>query len=180
MCGEAGTETFSYGPLADHVFGNWTAVEGGTTHKGTCTVEGCQEPTEEAHSFSDKLTAGDETHWYACKCGEKKDEVKHVFDEKKFEKDEKNHWHVCACGAKSEAEAHTWDEGKVTVETSTKHEGEKTFTCTACAATCVEKIPQLETPKNGDSTMVMPLVILAVLSALGAAATLLLKKRQAC
>ena len=81
-------------------------------------------------------------------CGEKKDEVDHVYDEKKWAKDEDNHWHECACGAKSAEAKHAWDEGKVTTEPTNKQEGVKTFTCKDCAATKTEELPKVEAPKE--------------------------------
>ena len=176
VCGAKGTETFSSGELAAHTFEVWTNVDE-NEHKSICSVDGCLQDKKETHSFADKLTAGKDTHWYSCVCGAKKDEAQHTYDEKKWEHDDDNHWHVCACGNKSEAAKHNWDDGKVTKETSTKQEGEKTYTCKDCGATKTEKIPQLETPKNGDNFDVSLCVAVMLLACLCLALTVVIRKK---
>ena len=195
-CGAKGTETFAAGALADHTFEIWEKVDG-DTHKSICSVVGCGEENTAKHTYSEQLTAGEETHWNACVCGEKKDEVKHTYDETKWETDADNHWHVCACGAKSEAVKHNWDEGKVTVEATTEKAGEKTFTCKDCGKTKTEELPKVEAPeqeppkqeettpkeevppKTGDEFQFLTVLLLALLSAFGVVVSLLLKKRKA-
>ncbi len=44
---------------------------------------------------------------------------------------------------------HTWGEGKVTKEPTTTTEGEKTYICTVCGATKIEKITSLGLPEVG-------------------------------
>ena len=46
---------------------------------------------------------------------------------------------------------HSWDDGVVTVKPTTTTEGEKTFTCTVCKETKVEKIDKLPTEKKVPS-----------------------------
>jgi hypothetical protein len=178
VCGGEGTVTFAAGELAAHTFETWTKVDA-NNHKSACAVAGCTEETTKAHEFAAELTAGEKTHWNECVCGEKKNETDHVFDEKKWEKDETNHWDACACGAKSGEAKHAWDEGKVTKEPTTKAEGEKTFTCKDCAGVKVEKLDKLASPKTGDESFLLIVTMLVAMSACGVAAVLVLKKRQA-
>ena len=178
VCGAAGTVTFEAGELAAHTFKTWEKVDA-QNHKSTCAVAGCTAVETKAHEFAAELTAGEKTHWNECVCGEKANEVDHVFDEKKWEKDETNHWHACACGAKSGEAKHAWDEGKVTKEPTTKAEGEKTYTCKDCAGVKVEKLDKLASPKTGDESFLLIVTMLVAMSACGVAAVLVLKKRQA-
>ena len=55
----------------------------------------------------------------------------------------------------STCENHAWDAGKVTKEATCTAEGEKTFTCTKCNKTKIEKIPMLA-HKFGDYTITKP------------------------
>ena len=176
VCGAKGTETFASGELAAHTFTVWTKVDD-KEHKSICDVQGCLQDKKENHSFSDKLTAGENTHWYVCVCGEKKDEAKHTYDDKSWAHDDDTHWQVCACGNKTVAAKHNWDEGKVTVETSTKQEGEKTYTCKDCGATYIQKIPQIESPKNGDSFDVSLCVAVMLLAVLSMALVFVIRKK---
>lgn len=124
------------------------------------------------HSYSTKWSTNSDNHWYECSvCGAKKDESAHQpgvaatettvqtctvcgyvikaalghthqYDTD-WSKDETAHWHECDCGAKKDSASHKWDDGKVTTEPTTSAEGERTFTCTVCGATRVEKIDKL-------------------------------------
>lgn len=52
-----------------------------------------------------------------------------------------SHWHECTvCGLKIDAEPHSWDDGVVTKDPTETEQGERTYTCTVCAATRVEPI----------------------------------------
>lgn len=50
----------------------------------------------------------------------------------------------CGCGVEERedipATGHSWDEGKITVEATAEHDGEKTFVCTVCNETKTEVI----------------------------------------
>ena len=74
----------------------------------------CSCQPKHTHSFSDTYSGDDVYHWYECECGEK-----------------------------DGYEQHAWNNGSVTLQPSVDSEGERTFTCTVCRATKVEKIEKL-------------------------------------
>ena len=66
-----------------------------------------------------------------------------------YSRDDVNHWFECGgCGEKKDVEAHTWDDGTVTTQPTENSEGERTFTCTVCGQTRVEKIDKLNPDHN--------------------------------
>lgn len=68
--------------------------------------------------------------------------INHLHDyEEEWSKDEDNHWKECECGKVTEKAAHEWDKGNITKAPTTTVAGEKTYTCTICGATKVEKVP---------------------------------------
>lgn len=163
-----------------HSYGAWENVDE-ENHKHVCTV--CQAEETQAHAFDEKLIAGEKTHWNACACGAKKDEVEHTFDESAWNKDEKVHWHACACGAKAGEAEHAWDEGKVTVAATQKKEGVKTFTCKDCGATKTAKIAKLpanteSNPQTGDN-MIAVLMLFVLVSACGVSVCVTARKKIA-
>ena len=180
-CNEKGTMTYTCtdcGATKDedidmiaHTFGDWEHVDD-ATHKRTCTACGIEETKE--HDFGTKLVAGENTHWYECVCGDKKDEADHVFDTTVWSKNSKTHWHVCACGAKAEEAEHTWDDGEITKKATESEDGEKTYTCKECGETKVEKIEKLETksPKTGMTLQ----IVLAAFVLISTAAFVFVKK----
>ena len=108
---------------------------------------------EHTHSFSDTLTAGLRTHWYACECGTvkgleehnfendtctecgaEKPDLAHVheFNETKWEYDTVNHWHQATCHG--------------IVKDIAKHEADENGLCT-CGYLDPTKIPA-EVPEN--------------------------------
>ena len=120
------------------------------------------------HNYSTEWSKDATEHWHECTiCGAKKDEHEHVAGapatEKtpqtctvcgyeiapakghsfgsEWSKDATNHWHECACGEKKDVAAHTYDDGKITKAPTETADGVKTFTCTVCGATKIEKIP---------------------------------------
>lgn len=173
-CGHSYTEVIP--TTDDHSYGAWTSL-GADKHQRVCSV--CGNPETAAHEFATELTEGETTHWYACVCGAKKGETEHAYDENKWAHDDEGHYRSCECGAeKADSKvAHNWDEGVVTLKPTTKKEGEKTFTCTDCGHTKIEKIDKVTTPSTADETLVIPMVILAVLSACGLAVTAVARKR---
>lgn len=63
---------------------------------------------------------------------------------KDWSKDETNHWHECnRCGDKKDEAAHVWDDGKVTKQPTDTENGVKTFTCTTCGQTKTEALVQV-------------------------------------
>lgn len=124
------------------------------------------------HSYKTEWSQDGSKHWHECTvCGAKKDESAHKpgaaatettpqtctvcgyvikaalghthkYDTE-WSKDGTAHWHECDCGAKKDSASHQWNDGKVTKEPTTSAQGERTFTCTVCSATRVEKIDKL-------------------------------------
>lgn len=66
----------------------------------------------------------------------------HTFSEL-WSSNETSHWHASSCGHNviSDSANHVWDEGVVTKDPTHYEEGEKTFTCSVCNSTRIEKIP---------------------------------------
>ena len=142
------TKTEAIPKTDDHVFGNLTAVDG-SNHKDTCSV--CQKEITEGHKWdSGKVTKpatckeeGEKT--YTCTgCQYSKTEKLPLTDHSwgKWQNvDEENHKHTCTVCTKEETAGHNWNKGVVTKKATCKEEGEKTYTCTDCGATKVEKLP---------------------------------------
>jgi len=65
---------------------------------------------------------------------------------------EKNCWNECACGDKINVMAHAWNHGVVTKDATHEEEGEKTYTCTSCLLTKVEKIEKLVLSETDEPT----------------------------
>lgn len=63
------------------------------------------------------------------------------------------HKHTCECGEVEYAN-HEWNEGVVTKQPTHLEEGEKTYTCTDCDKTKVEKVDKLTAHTYGDWTVV--------------------------
>ncbi len=97
------------------------------------------------HAAADKWNRDETYHWHDCivhdNCGVQLDKAEHSFTWTKL--DEDNHKGVCECGYEVIV-AHVWDEGEVTKQPTCTTEGEKTYTCTVCGETKVEKIPVTE------------------------------------
>ena len=71
--------------------------------------------------------------------------------EKTWSTDENYHWHACTIAGHSDTKdkaAHTWDAGVVTTPADYGKDGEKTFSCTVCGKTKVEKLPALQAQTN--------------------------------
>ena len=162
-----------------HTYGDWVEVDE-NNHKRTCTT--CQDGTPaeetEAHKPSVDLHKDADNHWNVCYCGKKMNVTAHVYNT--LAGDAEGHAEGCECGAMKPGAAkapHTWDDGVVTKKPSKTEYGEKTFTCTACEYKRTERIDKVVTPNGGDNTLVIPMVILAVLSACGLAVTVVARKR---
>ncbi len=120
----------------------------------TCTVCGATRTEsipmlDHTHVYADTLTAGEKTHWYACACNAKKDEVAHtwVAGEKTDATCTVNgsQAYSCVCGAtKTEpiVAKHTYSNAVITPATCTEA-GKETITCSVCGNTVTETIPAL-------------------------------------
>ena len=138
--------------VCDHSYGAWEKADD-TSHKQSCSI--CNDTKTEAH----KWDAGKVTKEATCKeegvktftCStckaakeEKIDKKAHTFGNLVYV-DENNHKDVCKVCNDNVTEAHTWNKGTVTKQPTCKEEGEKTFTCTGCKGTKVEKIEKTTT-----------------------------------
>ena len=63
-----------------------------------------------------------------------------------------NHKHTCSACGEVAYEAHKWDEGTVTTKPTHLTEGEKTYTCTVCKETKIEKIDKTTDHAYGEWT----------------------------
>lgn len=75
-------------------------------------------------------------------CGDNKPETSHHF-QTAWTSDATHHWHACddkGCTEVSERAEHSWDDGCVTREPVLGIAGERTFSCTVCAATRTESL----------------------------------------
>ena len=179
-CGAKKTATIE--ATGNHVWGNWTSA-GTESHKRTCTTctDGTPAEQTEAHNPSADLHGDADNHWNVCFCGEKLNVTAHVYDETKWAYDAEGHFRACECGAEKAGTraAHTEAaEGVETKKPSKTEYGEKTFYCTECQAPVrTERIDKVGNANTGDNTLVIPMVILAVLSACGLAVTVVARKR---
>lgn len=117
-------ETVSLKELTDETM--WTKTE---DESSTCTEEGKRVYESEYGTITVKL-----------------EKLIHDYEEE-WRKDSEKHWLECKnCGTvKPDSEnTHKWDEGKITVEPTVEHGGEKTFTCEICGYERKENIPKLE------------------------------------
>ena len=161
-CADCGaTKTEAVAATGKHNYTGATNVDA-TNHELTCS--GCGDKKTEAH----KWDAGKVTTEPTCKdagvktftctaCAATKTEVVPATGNHNFvnpvKVDQDTHKLTCGCG-EEKTEAHTWDAGKVTTEPTCKDAGEKTFTCTACAATKTEAVAKTDDHKFGDWTAV--------------------------
>lgn len=88
-------------------------------------------------------------------CGETKETLidkssQHEFSSWTYYNPEK-HQRICVCGETVYAD-HTWNGGTFTIEPTHVASGERTYTCTECAATKTEEIPPIEGHTFGEWT----------------------------
>lgn len=148
-------------------------------HDGETEIKNAASATHTAPGYTgdtyckgcgEKLEAGEETPV-----------IDHVYGE--WQKNNADtHERICDCGA-VEQQAHQWDGGKITAEPSIETQGVKTYICTVCGETETEVIAKLpapvaepEIPQTGESTPVLAVAALMLLS--GGGAFLLRKKRE--
>ncbi len=186
-------------------FADFTAHDYDNDCDTDCSVCGYERTT--THTYDDKWTCDKSGHWHACTvCGEKDSEADHVPGPESTEDtpqtctvcsyeiapakghthtyegdwshDANNHWQLCSCNTASDHVPHDWDKGTVTKEPTSKESGEKVYTCTTCK--CQKSVQFEVAADNGGSWFsAISLVIGIVLGAcVGAAAVLLLKKKQ--
>lgn len=136
-----------------HKFGNLVAVDD-KNHKDVCQI--CNKEVTQAHTYNNgtvtkKPTCKDEGEktftCSACKHTKIEKVAKtenHVFGNL-VKVDDTNHKDVCKVCNKEVTQAHTWNKGTVTKKATCKDEGERTFTCTGCKHTKIEKIAKTTT-----------------------------------
>ena len=131
-----------------HSYGSWTEADSG--HQQTC--EHCGDVKTEDHKWDNgsetkKATCKEEgVKTYTCTvCNATKTEAIPKTDDHVFGNltavDGNNHKDTCSVCQKEITEGHNWNKGVVTKKATCKEEGEKTYTCTDCGATKVEKLP---------------------------------------
>ncbi len=140
-------------PTTDHVFGDWTPNNDGTTHSRYCS---CNESETTDHKFDDGVVTEQPTHvepgikTYTCAdCGYSYEEdipvlTDHAWGEWVINKlDEANtHIRYCICD-ESQTAPHNFDEGVVTEPATHTSKGVKTYTCTDdCGYSYTEEIPE--------------------------------------
>ena len=143
--------------VCDHSYSAWEKVDD-TNHKQVCST--CDDTKTEAH----KWDAGKVTKEATCKeegvktftCGtckatkeEKIEKKAHTFGNL-VSVDANNHKDVCKVCNESVTEPHTWNKGTVTKQPTCKDEGEKTFTCTGCKSTKIEKVEKTDKHTFGN------------------------------
>ena len=129
------------------------------------------------HTYDIQWKTDDGKHWNECKdCGLKVNEGEHIAGPEATEytaqkctvcgyvlapaldhehkggdvlsSDESGHWTQCECGHQENKTEHTWDEGVVLIEPTTKENGEKLLTCTACGYSKTVVMEKLEIPER--------------------------------
>lgn len=148
ICNETKTEAMD--KLPDHIWSEWEP-DTDTHHKRECEC-GSYETAE--HNWNDGVVTKEPTHFetgvktYTCGiCDETKTEAMdklpgHSWGEWKPDTDT-HHKRECACGSYETAE-HDWSDGVMTKEPTLEENGEKTYTCTVCGATKIEKMNKLQ------------------------------------
>lgn len=157
VCGEAGTQTFTYGEAKGHTFSDkWSYNE--LQHWRAATCEHTNEKIQVAdHIWSPGVITTQPTATtkgvmtYTCSvCGATKTEEvepsahQHTFAST-WQSNATFHWHPATCehtnvvGGLGE---HTWNTGVVTVWATHTTTGQKLYTCTTCGATKTETIEQ--------------------------------------
>ena len=160
VCGEKGTETFSYGEAKGHTFSDqWSSDENQHWQAATC------EHTNERIKVAEHIwnpgvittqptatTKGVKT--YTCSvCGRTKTEDveptthQHTFTDK-WSGNSTYHWHEATCehtNVVSGLGEHNWNEGVVTVAPSHTANGSKVYTCTVCGMQKTETLAQTHT-----------------------------------
>ncbi len=128
-----------------------------TRHKKICI---CGAEEYENHHWDDGVEITPATHVqegiksHTCKdCGETKTEiiprlVEHSFGEWEKHNDEQ-HKRTCVCG-EVEYDQHNWNSGEVTVASTCKDTGIKTYICTDCGASKTEIIPVTDDHSFGE------------------------------
>ena len=160
VCGEKGSEVFSYGEAKGHTYSDqWSSNELQHWHAATC------EHTGEKIDVADHVwnpgqittqptatTKGVMT--YTCSiCGATKTEDvepsqhEHTFAST-WAGNTTYHWHPATCehtNVVSGLGEHTWNEGVVTSVASHNTAGQKLYTCTVCGIQKTETVPQTHT-----------------------------------
>ena len=160
VCGEKGTETFSYGEAKGHTFSDkWSSDENSHWQAATCehtdqrikVAEHIWSPGE-ITTQPTATTKGVKT--YTCTvCGRTKTEEvepsthQHTFSTN-WAGNSTYHWHEATCEHKNVVSGlgeHTWDQGTVTAWPTHNAAGSKVYTCTVCYMQKTETLNQTHT-----------------------------------
>ena len=154
-------------PLIEHSFGAWTV-----TIQPTETEKGEQQRSCSLCNAVERSELPPLGH-------------KHIFDNSKWTGDDTCHWHACVgCAEKKDLAAHVCDAGEVTKPATETAPGEKTFRCAVCGMVLkIVETPSIvasapNVPKTGDSSNAPIWFALALLAAVGMAASLRRFKRR--
>ncbi len=135
----------------EHIYStDWSSD--GIYHWHKCSVNGCNEVKDKAeHEWDNGIVTKQPT------CTEEGEKINtcticaatktetvvaagHTFSDE-WKSNENRHWHECTvCGGVSEKVEHEWDNGIITKQPTCTEAGEKTNTCTICAATKTEAV----------------------------------------
>ena len=148
--------------VCSHSYGDWTQKDD-TDHQQTCSI--CNDVKTENHAWD----AGTVTTPATCKdpgqktltcsvCGATKTEEIPTTEDHSYgswtKVDDNQHTHTCSVCGKSESADHNWDNGTVDKAATCKDPGQKTLSCTDCAATKIEVIPVTDEHSYGAWTKV--------------------------
>ena len=185
VCGAKGTETFVGGELAAHEYTKEVEDEAYFAAEATCTSG------KTYYKLCAACDAVSTTETF-----EVGEPIAHTFDKEVVDakylateatcKAKATYYKSCVCGAKGtetfaagELAEHKFGEGKITTEPTAEKAGVKTYTCEVCGETKTEEVPYVETPATGDTAILLPMILLAVMSICGMAVVVVMKKRAA-
>ena len=185
VCGAKGTETFVGGELAAHEYTKEVEDEAYFAAEATCTSG------KTYYKLCAACDAVSTTETF-----EVGEPIAHTFEKEVVDakflateatcKAKATYYKSCVCGAKGtetfeagELAEHKFGEGKITTEPTAEKAGVKTYTCEVCGETKTEEVPYVETPATGDTAILLPMILLAVMSICGMAVVVVMKKRAA-
>ena len=147
-------------PAQGHSYGSWQN-HNSTQHKKTCS---CGDVQYANHTWNSGTITKGATHieegikTYTCTgCNATKTEAIAKLSGHTYgawlNYDGTQHKRVCACGS-YELFNHSWDNGVITTTATNTTEGIKTYTCSTCNATKIEKLPVLVANHEWDDGVI--------------------------